>query len=60
VKKESACDNLHNRHEDGHSLREKISDARQLTRGGLFKVQHIALYEEVLALREAKEKRKGG
>jgi hypothetical protein len=58
VKKESVCDNLHNRYEDGRSLREKISNARQLTGGALFKVKHSALGEEVLALREAKEQEK--
>jgi hypothetical protein len=58
VKKESACDNLHNRYEDGCSLREKVSDARRLTGGVLFKLRHIALDDEVLALREAKEKEK--
>jgi hypothetical protein len=49
---------LHNRYEDGRSLREKITDARRLTGGALFKVKHIALDEEVLALREAKEQEK--
>jgi hypothetical protein len=48
VKKESVCNNLHNRYEDGRSLREKITDARRLTGGALFKVRHIALDEEVL------------
>jgi hypothetical protein len=58
VKKESVCDNLHNRYEDGRSLREKVLDARRLTGGVLFKLRHIALDDEVLALREAKEKEK--
>ncbi len=58
VKKESVCDNLHSRYERGRSLREKIKDARRLTGGALFKVKHIALDEEVLALREAKEQEK--
>ncbi len=39
-------------------MREKIQDARRLTGGALFKVRHIALDEEVLALREAKEQEK--
>jgi hypothetical protein len=38
VKKESVCDNLHNRYDDGRSLREKVSDARRLTGGMLFKL----------------------
>jgi hypothetical protein len=58
VKKESVWDNLHNRYKDGRSLHEKILDAGQLTGGALFKVRHIALDEEVLALREAKEQEK--
>jgi hypothetical protein len=40
VKKESVCDNLHNRYENGRSLREKITEARRLTGGALFKVKH--------------------
>jgi hypothetical protein len=59
VKKESVCDNLHNRYEDGRSLREKITDARRLTGGVLFKVRHVALGGEVLALR-GQRTRKGG
>jgi hypothetical protein len=56
VKKESLCNNLHNRYEDGHSLHEKLTDARQFAGGAQFKVHHIALNEEVLAsMREAKE-----
>jgi hypothetical protein len=58
VKKESVCDNLHNRYKDGHLLHEKITDTRQLTGGELFKVHQIAFYEEVLPLREAKEQEK--
>jgi hypothetical protein len=46
------------RTKEGSSLREKIQDARRLTGGALFKVRHIALDEEVLALREAKEQEK--
>ena len=40
VKKESVCDNLHNRYEDGRSLRQKITEARRLTGGALLKVKH--------------------
>jgi hypothetical protein len=48
-------ENLHQRYEEGGSLRKKIQGARQLTGGALFKVPHIALDGEVLALKEAKE-----
>ena len=58
VKKEKVCENLHARYEQGSSLREKIQDARRLTGGALFKIRHIALDKEVLALRESKEQEK--
>jgi hypothetical protein len=58
VKKEKVCENLHAQYEEGSSLREKIQDARRLTGGALFKIRHIALDKEVLALREAKEQEK--
>jgi esterase/lipase len=59
VKKEKVCENLHApQYKQGSSLREKIQDARRLTGGALFKVWHIAMDKEVLALREAKEQEK--
>jgi hypothetical protein len=58
VKKESVCENLHQRYEEGGSLGKKIQEARPLTGGALFKVRHISLDGEVLALREAKEQEK--
>jgi hypothetical protein len=57
VKKDSVCENLHYRYEQGRALRENIKKAR-LTGGALFKLKHVALDEEVLALREEKEREK--
>jgi hypothetical protein len=50
VKRAKVCDNLHARYQQGSSLRKKIQDARRLTGGALFKIRHIALNKEVLAL----------
>jgi hypothetical protein len=58
VKKESVRDNLQNRYDEGRSLRENLKDARRMTGGTLFKVRHIVLDEEVLAMREEKEEEK--
>jgi hypothetical protein len=58
VKKESVRDNLQNRYEEGRCLREKLKAARRMTGGTLFKVRHIVLDEEVLAMREEKEEEK--
>jgi hypothetical protein len=46
VKKESVCENLHQRYEEGGSLREKIQEARRLTGGGLFSKFDTLLWME--------------
>jgi hypothetical protein len=40
VKKDSVCENLHYRYEEGRALRENIKKAR-LTGGALFKLKHV-------------------
>ena len=56
AKNEKISENLKKRYETGRTTRNKIDEQRRLTGGVLFDANHIVLDEEVLKLREEKEK----
>jgi hypothetical protein len=58
VRKEKVCENLHHRFEGARATRGEIDKAKALTGGNLFKTRHVVLDEEVLALREGKDREK--
>ena len=58
VRENNVAKNLHERYEQGRIVREGIDGSSRLTGGSMFNGNKIVLDEEILAIREGKEKEK--
>ena len=58
AKKEKVRENLNSRYDEGRAVRGMIDRTRRLTGGNMFSSNHIVCDEEVLNIREGKEKEK--